>query len=135
MRRLVPAAVVLALVGTLSAAAAIGGAGGHRHLSRAGLTLSGRVAGLLPGQRTRLTIRVRNRLRRPVHLRSIRTTVHAAGHGCSGANLVVGAYRGLLRIGPGRSRLVTVRVRMRRDSPNACQGKRFPLTFKGQASA
>jgi hypothetical protein len=82
-----------------------------------------------------MTIRVTNRLRGVVHLRSVKTTVHAAARGCSGKNLVVAAYRGRLRIRPGRTARVTVSVRMRLDSPNACQGKVFPLTFMGQASA
>lgn len=135
MRRLLPLAAVLALVATLSAAAAIGGSGPRRHGSHLGLGLSGHVAGLMPGQRARLTIHVKNRLRGVVHLRSVKTTVRAAARGCSGKNLVIAAYHGRLRIRPGRSAQVTVSVRMRRDSPNACQGKRFPLTFVGQASA
>ncbi len=135
MRRLLPFAVVLALLATLSAAAAIGASGKRRHISEPGLALSGHVAGLLPGQQTRMTIHVKNRLHRVIHLRSIRTTVRAAASGCSGTNLVVAAYRGRLRIRAGGWSRVFVSVRMRRDSPNACQGKTFPLTFKGQASA
>lgn len=135
MKRLLPFAVVLALLATLSAAAAIGAAGKRRHGSHPGLALSGHVAGLLPGQRARLTIHVTNRLRRVIHLRSIETTVRAAARGCSGKNLVVSAYHGRLRMRPGGRSRVTVSVRMRAESPNACQGKVFPLTFKGQASA
>lgn len=135
MRRLLPFALVLALLATLSAAAAIGAAGKRRHSSRPGLALSGHVAGLLPGQRERMTIHVKNRLRRVIHLRSIETTVRAAAPGCSGGNLVVAAYRGRLRVQPGGWSRVVVSVRMRADSPNACQGKVFPLTFRGQASA
>ena len=137
MSRLLPFAIVLALVATLSAAAAIPGPGdGPRHSShRIGLVLSGHVGGLMPGQRAQMTIHVTNRLPRIVHLRSVKTTVRAASRGCSGKNLVVAPYRGRLRIGPGRSARVGVRVRMRLDSPNACQGKLFPLTFMGQASA
>ena len=136
MRPLLPVGVVLALAGTLSATAAIPGpGGGPRHISHRGLVLSGHVGGLMPGQRGRLTIRVKNRLHRVVHLRSVRTTVLAAARGCGGRNLVVSAYRGRLRLKPGRTARVTVGVRMRVDSPNACQGKVFPLTFMGQASA
>ena len=135
MRRLLPFAVVLALLATLTAAAAIGASGKRRHISRPGLALSGHVAGLLPGQRARMTIHVKNRLHRTIHLRSVTTTVRAAARGCSGTNLVVAAYRGRLRIRPGRWTRVIVSVRMRSDSPNACQGRVFPLTFKGQASA
>lgn len=137
MRQLLAFAIALALVATLSAAAAIPGPGdGPRHISHwGGLALTGHVAGLMPGQQARMTIHVRNRLHRAVHLRSVKTTVGAAARGCAGKNLVVAPYRGRLRIGPGRSARVTVRVRMRRDSPNACQGMLFPLTFMGQASA
>jgi hypothetical protein len=135
MRRLLPFAVVLALLATLTAAAAIGGSDKRRHSSHAGLALSGHIAGLRPGQRARMTIHVKNRLHRTIHLRSVKTTVRAAARGCSGANLVVAAYRGRLRIRAGGWSRVFVSVRMRPDSPNACQGKRFPLTFEGQASA
>ena len=136
MRQLLPFAIVTALVATLSAAAMPGPGDGPRQSSHSsGLVLSGHVAGLLPGQQARMTIRVRNRLRRVVHLRSVTTIVRAAARGCAGKNLVVAPYRGRLRIGPGRSARVTVRVRMRFDSPDACQGERFPLTFMGQASA
>jgi hypothetical protein len=136
MRQLLPFAMVMALVATLSAAAMPGPGDGPQQSSHSGgLALSGHVAGLLPGQQARMTIHVRNRLRRVVHLRSVRTIVSAAARGCAGKNLVVAPYRGHLRIGPGRSARVTVRVRMRFDSPNACQGELFPLTFMGQASA
>jgi hypothetical protein len=133
-RRVLTATAVFAAVLTLSAAS-IGASGGSRQSSHPGLALSGNVAGLLPGQQARLTITVKNRLRRVVHLRSVTTAVHAAARGCAGANLVVARYRGRLRIGPGRRLRLTVSVRMRRDSPNSCQGKVFPLVFRGQASA
>jgi hypothetical protein len=128
-------ALVVALLATLSAAAAIGASGTRRHSSQPGLALSGHVAGLLPGQRARMTIHVKNRLHRAIHLRSVKTTVRTAARGCSGKNLVVAAYRGRLRIRAGGWSRVLVSVRMRADSPNACQGRVFPLTFKGQASA
>jgi hypothetical protein len=134
MRRLLPFALVLALVATLTAAA-IGASGKRRHISRPGLALSGHIAGLQPGQRARMIIHVKNRLHRTIHLRSVKTTVRAAARGCSGANLVVAAYHGRLRIRAGGWSRVFVSVRMRSDSPNACQGEVFPLTFKGQASA
>jgi hypothetical protein len=136
VRRLLPLGVVVALVVTLSAAAAIGVPGKRRHISsRPGLGLSGHVAGLLPGQHARMVIHVKNRLHRAVHLRWIKTTVRDPARGCSGKNLVVEAYHGRKRIRAGGWSRVIVSVRMRLDSPNACQGKVFPLTFKGQASA
>lgn len=136
MRQLLPFTIVTALVATLSATAMPGPDDGPRPISHAGgLALSGHIAGLMPGQQARMAIHVRNRLRRVVHLRSVKTTVHAAARDCSGKNLVVAPYRGRLRIGPGRSARVTVRVRMRFNSPDACQGELFPLTFTGQASA
>jgi hypothetical protein len=135
MRRLLPFAVILVLLAALSAAAAIGASGKRRHSSRPGLALSGHVVGLLPGQHTRMTIHVKNRLHRTIHLRALKTTVRAAAPGCGGRNLVVAPYRGRLRIRAGGWSRVFVSVRMRLDSPNACQGKVFPLTFEGQASA
>ena len=134
-RRLAPVAAVLALVATLSTAAAIAAAGSHPRKARSGLALSGHVTGLVPGAHRLLTITVRNRLRRTVHLRSISTTVHAAASGCSGRNVVVADYHGRRGIAAGRWVRVHVRVSMRLGSPAACQGKVFPLTFRGQASA
>ena len=135
MRRLLPFALVLALIATLTAAAAIGASDKRRHSSHSGLALSGHVAGLLPGQQTRMAIHVKNRLHRAIHLRSVTTTVRAAAPRCGGGNLVVAGYRGRLRIGAGGWSRVFVSVRMRSDSPDACQGKVFPLVFRGQASA
>jgi hypothetical protein len=86
-------------------AASIGASGGSRQISHPGLALSGNAAGLLPGQQARLTITVKT------------------------------ACGGSFWIGPGRRVRLTVSVRMRRDSPNSCQDKVFPLVFRGQASA
>jgi hypothetical protein len=135
MTRLLPFALVVALVATLTAGAATRASGNRRHAFRPGLVLRGHVAALLPGQRARMTIQVKNRLRRAVHLRSIRTTVRAPGRGCAAGNLVVRPYRGKVRIGARRSRSVVVAVSMRRDSPSACQGTVFRLTFQARASA
>lgn len=98
------------------------------------LKISGHVDGLFPGARTRLRLRVKNRLPVAVVLRSIRTTVSDGAPGCSGRNLSVARYRGSLRIAAHRSRRVRVRVAMSGSAPDSCQAARFPLRYTGRAT-
>jgi hypothetical protein len=126
------AAVVAATA--LTGAAASGYPGSHKGRARARFTLRGHVAGLYPGASKRLVVAVHNRARRPLRVRSITTHVGNASAGCRRANLRVSAFRGRLLVGPGRTRRVALRARMREASPDACQGAVFPLRFHGRAT-
>jgi hypothetical protein len=128
-----------AIAAAAVAAAALTGAaansvGSDRVKPAGGFTLRGHVGGLYPGARRRLVLVVHNRSRRPLRVRSITTRVRNPKPGCSAANLHVSAFRGPLRVGPGRSRRVAVSVRMLLSSPGACQGAVFPLVFHGRAT-
>jgi hypothetical protein len=130
-RRLLAAALAtaaLALTVTIAT-----GSIGHRHRRTAAhFTLHGRVRGLYPGVRKRLKIVVHNPGRRALTVRSITTHVRDASAACKARNLHVSAFHGRLRVRGHRSRRVAVKVRMRRDSPAACQGGIFRLAFHGR---
>lgn len=130
MAKVVAAAVLLALVSS--------GARADRERSAtepsarpapASLAVRGGVHGLSPGSRTRMPVTVRNRTHAPLELRRIVVRVAPASPRCPARYLVVRRFRGE-RIVPARGTVrVRLKVRLRRSAPDACQGRRFPLTF------
>jgi hypothetical protein len=127
-------ALVVAAVLVLTAAGALGSLGhGKRKHSKSAFTMRGHVSGLYPGARKRLSIVVRNRSRRALRVRSISTRVRPARRGCGARNVRVARFRGRLRVGPHRSRRVSVAIRMLRSAPQACQKATFRLQFRGRA--
>jgi hypothetical protein len=126
--------VALPLVAVLAAGAAVGAVGSGQHARVRPFTLSGHVSGLYPGARRRLTIVIRNHSRRPLRIRSVTARVRDAGPACRGRNLRISRFRGRLRLRARRARRIAVTVLMRPDAPDACQGARFPLVFRGRAT-
>jgi hypothetical protein len=122
-------AVGVLVLSTAVAAASIGNGHGG---TTARFTLRGHVRGLYPGVHRKLKIVVHNPGRRAVTVRSITTHVSAVSSACKARNLHVSAFHGRLRVPAHRSRRVSVRVWMRPDSPKACQGGVFRLTFHGR---
>ena len=101
---------------------------------RAGqFTIRGRVSHLYPGESTRLVLTVTDPFAFPITVTSLTTTVGNASAPCVAANLHVGGFSGALRVAAGRSRTVGVQVTLRRSTPDACQGRTFPLTYHGLA--
>jgi hypothetical protein len=126
------AALVVATATVLTSAAALGP--GHRTTAKSGLTIRGHVRGLYPGAHKKVRLVVRNRSRRALQVRSIRTRVRNAGPLCSGKYVRVDRFKGRVRLGPGRWRRVFVRIRMLETAPDACQRAKFPLEFRGTAT-
>jgi hypothetical protein len=133
-RRLVRAALVGLLAVALTAATAIGSTGIGRAKNRSGFSLSGHVTGLLPGQQKRLVIVVHNFGGRAIRVRVITTHVRDASSVCKARNLKVESFHGDLRVRAHRSRRAVVTASMRVDSPSACQGAVFRLSFHGRAA-
>ena len=131
---------VLAFAGGAFAAAHEGGAGGTSAAGDLaakqkypGFSITGHVTGLLPGAHGRLRLKVHNRHRFKIRVTSIKTRVGDPSAACRASNVSVRRFRGHKKV-PGRhSRRIRVRIRMAASAPDACQGARFPLTYKGRA--
>jgi hypothetical protein len=94
--------------------------------------IRGNVTGLYPGRKKHFPVTVSNRNRFAIRVTSIRVRVGNAA-GCSRSNLVVGNFRGSLRVGAQRTRRVWLPITMRRSAPDACMGARLKLTYSGKA--
>ena len=97
------------------------------------LLVRGHVRRLYPGAERRMRVRLTNRAGDRLWVRGVRTVIRRGGPGCSAKNLRVPRYRGNISIGPRRTRVVRVRVAMRGNAPDACQGRRFKLRFHARA--
>jgi hypothetical protein len=95
--------------------------------------IRGAVKGMYPGRVRKLRLRIRNPLDRAIRVRSIRARVRRPHRGCPAKAITIRRWRGHLRIRPHRGRTVRVKVKMKRRAPNACQGARFPIRYRGTA--
>jgi hypothetical protein len=138
--RIIELALVAALMAAAVAYAAERGSFGIGSVDRsqapellhATVKARGHVGGLYPGADRRMRVTVRNRDSRPARLRRFRTRVSNANPVCTDAYLRVRRLkRPQRRIGPQRSILIRVRVRVRPSAPDACQNARWPLRFRG----
>jgi hypothetical protein len=94
--------------------------------------VTGHAHGLFPGKVGTLHVTLRNESPYPIWVVRVSARVEDAGPGCSGSVLRVSPRRAHLRIRPhGRIRTV-LRVRMLPTSPDACQGARFPISFRAR---
>lgn len=103
-----------------------------RNSAGGSFAIKGDARGLYPGRRARFAVTVSNRNGFAIRVTSIRVRVGNAA-GCARTNLVVGNFRGTLRVGAKRKRRVWLPIAMRRSAPNACIGARFKLTYSGRA--
>jgi hypothetical protein len=93
----------------------------------------GHVGGLYPGADRRMRVTVGNRDSRPARLHRFRTRVGNANPVCTDGYLRVRQVKHpQRRIGPHRSILIRVRVRVRPSAPDACQNARWPLRFRAR---
>ena len=93
------------------------------------LRVSGHVSGLAPGVSRTLRLRIQNRYSSAVVLTGVRVLVADASSACPGEALRVSRYRGLKPVPEARSRGLSLRITMRADADDSCQGERFPLLF------
>ena len=97
------------------------------------MELSGHVGGLYPGVELPLPVEVENRSGRKLILTKIRANPRDAGPGCLAGNIRVRDRRLQERIAAHRTARVRLRVTMKADAANACQGARFPIGFRARA--
>jgi hypothetical protein len=134
MRPLLAAAVSLAVVLGL---AAVVPAARQRGPTRRGpaLVLRGSVAGLYPGARLPLRVRIRNRQPFAVRVLAVRARVSGRGRrGCARSNVAVSPRPLRLRVPARRARTALLRVTMRRGAPDACKGAVFRLAFSARGT-
>ncbi len=98
------------------------------------IRLSGHVADLYPGAAKSFRVSVANRSRRRWVVRFVKAVPGAPNRRCPAKSLKLTPYRGALELPPRARRLVSLKAAMRPDVPNACQGARFPLTFRARVS-
>ena len=97
------------------------------------MRLSGHVGGLYPGVELPLPVTVENRSGRKLVLTKVRANPRDAGPGCRAGNVRVRDRRLKMRIAAHAKVRVRLRVTMKADAANACQGARFPIDFRARA--
>lgn len=95
--------------------------------------VSGTVKGLYPGRVKTLRVRVRNPNGVPMRVRFVRVRVVSPVSTCPARSVRVKPWRGSVQIRAGASKRLRLQVRMRRWTPDACQGVRYRLRYKGWA--
>ncbi len=93
--------------------------------------ITGRVAGLYPGQSGPLQLTVTNPQRYSITVTSIATTVGSASSSCPGTYLQVTAFSGSVVVAAQHQVAVTVTATMLSTAPDGCQGTTFPLVYAG----
>jgi hypothetical protein len=132
--------VRIAAAGLLLAVLATGAEAGRREQADARsvprtITLRGHVSGLYPGAKVWLPLVLRNPNKIPLTIQRITTRVGNAAPGCPSTFLRVRPFDGSLRVPARGTAQASLKVRLRRKAPDACQGARFPLTFTAEGSS
>ena len=130
---------VAALAFVSLAGIAVASAGPNRGVAGSDATrpmsfrVRGHVTGLYPGARKQMRVTIRNPFPYAIEVTLVKAYADDPVPGCSGSMVRVRRYRQAVRIDAGRLAVLRVRIRMRRATPDACQGVRFPLTFHARA--
>ena len=103
------------------------------HRAEKRFTIAGHVDNLLPGKRSRLSVKVRNPMSRTIRVRSIAGQVGPSGRPCPFRNVLLGRFRGSLIVPPRSTRTVSLRASLRRSAPPTCAGATFSIRFFGTA--
>jgi hypothetical protein len=93
----------------------------------------GNVKGLYPGHVKKMRLRVRNPFDFAIRIHEVRARARRPFVGCPAKAVKIRRWHGNLKIAPHSRRIVNVRIRMKRWAPNACQGARFPIRYRGEA--
>ena len=125
------ATVLLILSGTVLAYAFRPTADSHSPIRQQTYQARGFAQGLYPGLRKDIRVAVNNRTSRAVVLKRIKVKIRSANPGCGKRFLGLPGARGIKKMIPRRSRRgVTLKVKMFRSAPDACQGAIFPLDYR-----
>jgi len=98
-------------------------------------TLSGAVAGLVPGKPAPLRLTVANPDAQPIRLISATATARSASQACPASLLEVTAFSGTpetVVAGRGQT-VIELSVTLSANAPDACKRAAFPLSYAGRA--
>lgn len=98
-------------------------------------TISGTVAGLVPGRRVPLRLTVGNADAQPILVTSVTATAQPAGRSCPASLLDITSYTGspqTIVAGRGQS-VIELSITLSAAAPDSCRGVSFPLTYTGKA--
>ena len=128
----------------LLAAAALAQASGFRvqpdgaavPARKAAFKITGQLSGLYPGQKTTLRVRVTNNNgHTPIKITRIAAKVRSANAACPASTLKITPYKGKKRLNGHASATLSLPAQLSASAPDACQGNRFQLAYKGKARA
>ena len=97
-------------------------------------TIRGHASGLLPGVRGDLVLKLENPFGFAIVVHGVRVLVDNVTKRCTSRNLTSPGLAESVRIHAHETIKVTAPVKLRRKAPEACEGKRFPLTFSAKAT-
>jgi hypothetical protein len=98
------------------------------------IRVHGKVRGLYPGAVKQMRVRVRNRFPERVRLVSVRGWDSSANATCTKAYVRATRFQGRVPIKPGKRVTIRMRVAMRADAPDSCQGAQFPIRFRARVT-
>jgi hypothetical protein len=133
MRSLTAALAVSLLVGSFAFAAVLDRPETDASGTTRTFRVRGNVHGLYPGVNKKMKLHVRNRYDFPIRVLEVRVHVKRPFVGCPAKAVKVRPWHGKLKIPPHGGRVIHVHASMRRWAPNACQGARFPIRYRGRA--
>ena len=97
--------------------------------------ITGHVTGLYPGVHKKLRLRLKNLNPTPIRVVSVRVRVRSTAAACPSNVVRVGRLkrRARVTVKARRVRKVSLPVSMLASAPDACQGARFRLRYRGKA--
>lgn len=99
----------------------------------AAFRVRGHLKDLYPGRATVLSARVTNTGRSPIVVTRLKVAVRSTTAGCPASTLKIKPFVGRKRVSGHASVRVKLPALMKASAPDACQGTRYQLTFKGEA--
>jgi hypothetical protein len=99
-----------------------------------GFRIKGRAAGLIPGARGDLVLKIENPFGFAIVVHRVDVIAEDASNHCGADNLRSPGLISAVRIGAGDQVKVTVPIKLRAKAPPACEGASFPLSFSGRAT-
>ena len=121
----------IALAGTIGQKGSIVGHPAKRHLS-----IHGHVRHLMPGRPKILRGRIRNPLSAGVGVYQLRAVVRR-GRGergaCPSKVVHIRPWKGFRKVAAGTKRTFRLRIRLRRQAPDRCQGARWTIHYHARS--
>lgn len=96
-------------------------------------TVKGKVKGLYPGSSKPLKLRLTNPNDAPITVKLVTVKVRSTAVSCPSSAVKATKFKGNKRIGAHRTAKIKVKIRMKATTPDACQGAKFRLIYRGKA--